>query len=70
MSPGRLWYSIPAAAQYFGLKSPKTLYSLIARGRLPKGAVIRIGRQIRINIVVVEAQGAALSDRGKGRAPR
>jgi len=62
----RRWFSIPAAAEYFGLKSAKTLYSLIGRDRLPKGAVLRIGRQIRLNVAAIEA-GAVLSARGKGR---
>jgi hypothetical protein len=62
----RRWYSISAAAEYFGLKSPKTLYSLIGRDRLPKGAVLRIGRQIRLNVAAIEAD-ATLSGHGKGR---
>jgi hypothetical protein len=49
----RRWYPIREAAAYFGLK-PKTLYSLAARSRLPEGAVLRIGRQIRIDVAVIE----------------
>ena len=56
----KIWYSIAEASQYFGLKSPKTLYSLAARGRLPKGAVLRLGRQIRINIAAIEAEAEGL----------
>ncbi len=66
MEPRR-WYSIPVAAEYFGMKSPKTLYSLAARGRLPEGSVLKIGRQIRLNIAAIEA-GTVLSGHGKGRA--
>ena len=51
----RSWRSISDAARYFGLKSPKTLYSLVARGRLPENAVLRIGRQIRISVEAIEA---------------
>ena len=51
----RRWYSVAEAASYFGLKSPKTLYTLAARDRLPAGAVLRIGRQIRVNVEVIEA---------------
>ncbi|MBA7614661.1 hypothetical protein ES703_21930 [subsurface metagenome] len=52
----RKWLTIREAALYFNLKSPKTLYSLAARDRLPRGSVLRIGRQIRINIEVMEAE--------------
>lgn len=54
--PGRRWLTIAEASSYFEI-SKKTLYSLAARGRLPKGAVLRLGRQIRINIEVIEAKG-------------
>lgn len=53
---GRRWLSVSEACKYFGLKSSKTLYSLAARGRLPKGAVLRLGRQIRINVTVIEEE--------------
>jgi len=62
----RVWYSVEEATSFFGLKSAKTLYSLAARNRLPGGSVLRIGRQIRLNIPMIEA-GAALSNRGRGR---
>ena len=52
----RRWYSIKSATEYFGLKSPKTLYSLIARGRLGHGAVLRLGRQLRIDIRAIEEE--------------
>jgi len=48
------WLTIPEAAEYFGLKSAKTLYSLAARGRLPAGSVLRLGRQIRIDVKSIE----------------
>jgi len=48
------WCTIAEAAAYFHLKSAKTLYSLAARHQLPEGAVLRIGRQIRINVQVIE----------------
>jgi len=51
---GRRWLTISEAAEYFGLKSPKTLYSLVARDRLPKGSVLRLGRQIRVNVEIIE----------------
>jgi hypothetical protein len=50
----RKWVDIKEAGSYFSI-SPKTLYSLAARKRLPEGAVLRIGRQIRIDIAVIEA---------------
>jgi hypothetical protein len=52
----RRWCSIKTATEYFGLKSPKTLYSLIARGRLRDGAVLRLGRQLRIDIRAIEEE--------------
>ena len=52
----RPWLSVSEASKYFGLKSPKTLYSLAARDRLPRGSVLRIGRQIRINVEIIEAE--------------
>jgi hypothetical protein len=65
MSPERRWYSVAEAAAHFQLM-PKTLYSLIGRDRLPVGAILRIGRAIRIDVKAIEAD-AALSGRGKGR---
>lgn len=52
----RKWLTIAEASKYFGLRSPKTLYSLAARNRLPRGSVLRIGRQIRINVEIIEAE--------------
>jgi hypothetical protein len=34
----------------------KTFYSLAARGLLPKGAVLRLGRAVRIDVNAVEMQ--------------
>jgi len=51
---GRRWLTIAEASEYFAL-SRKTLYSLAARGRLPANSVLRLGRQIRINVKAVEA---------------
>jgi len=51
--PERRWYSIREAAEYFNI-SVKTLYSLAARGRLPEGAILRIGRGIRIDVRAIE----------------
>ena len=52
MKMGR-WVDVKCAAEYFSIK-PKTLYSLAARGLLPDGAVIRLGRSLRINPEKVE----------------
>ena len=49
----RSWLTIREAAVYFSL-SQKTLYSLAARGMLPDGAILRLGRQIRINAGIIE----------------
>jgi len=56
---GRRWYSIRETAEYFGLRSPKTLYLLVGKGKLPPGSVLKIGRQIRINVEAIE-NGAAI----------
>ena len=51
----RRWLTIAEASSHFAI-SKKTLYSLAARGRFPKGAVLRLGRQIRINATAIEAE--------------
>jgi len=50
----RRWVSVSEASAFFGI-SRKTLYSLAARGLLPPGSFIRLGRQLRINIEKIEA---------------
>ena len=50
----RRWVSVGEASAYFGINR-KTLYSLAARGLLPPGSFIRLGRQLRINIEKIEA---------------
>jgi excisionase family DNA binding protein len=51
----RRWFTIAEAGEYFQL--PKgTLYSLANRGRLPDGAVLRLGRQLRIDIRAIEEE--------------
>ena len=49
------WLTIAQAADYFAIPK-KSLYSLASRKLLPSGAVLRLGRQIRINPTVIEAQ--------------
>lgn len=61
MSETKRWCSIKQAAEYFQIPRG-TVYSLIGRGRLPAGAVLRLGRQIRINVEMIE-QGAAVKGR-------
>lgn len=55
----RRWLSVLEASEYFGIPQ-KTLYSLIGRDLLPggKGAVLRFGRAIRIDVNAVEMQPA------------
>lgn len=48
------WFSIAETAEYFGVR-PKTIYSLCARGRLPEDSVLRLGRQLRLDIAAIEA---------------
>lgn len=45
------YLTVAEAGRYFSI-SPKTLYSLAARGRLP---VLKLGRAIRIDIAAIEA---------------
>ena len=54
----RRWVSVSEASAYFGINR-KTLYSLAARGLLPPGAVLKLGRTVRINISVIEGDGAS-----------
>lgn len=68
MATDRNWITIRAAADYFGLK-PRTLYVLVARRLLPRDAVLRIGKQIRICPKLVEA-GLALRNGSEGKKCR
>jgi len=65
MTPERRWYSAAEVGAYFS-KPAKSFYSLAARNLLPEGSVIKLGRQVRFCIELIEA-GAALSGHGKGR---
>jgi len=47
------WYSIAEAADYFSIKKC-TLYSLVGRGLIRDDAVLRLGRQIRLDIRKIE----------------
>jgi hypothetical protein len=60
----RRWFTVAETAGYFGL-SQKTLNSLAARGRLPKGAVLRLGRQLRFDVAAIE-RGSGLLGVGDG----
>jgi len=57
MASQKKWLTVSEAADYFAL-SQKTLYSLVARDRLPEGSVLRLGRQIRINVKIIEAESS------------
>lgn len=63
MEPRR-WLRVDDAAERLSLPK-KTLYSLAARGRLPEGSIMKIGRAIRFDIVAIET-GLTGS---KGRRP-
>jgi hypothetical protein len=49
----RRWISICEASAYFNIPI-KTMYSLAARGLLGDGAVLRLGRTIRIDVEIIE----------------
>jgi len=53
------WFTVAEAAEYFSIKK-KTLYSLIGRGLVPDDAVLRLGRQIRLDIKKIEEKGTIL----------
>jgi len=61
----RRWVSVKDASEYLSL-NPKTLYSLAARGLLPPGAVLKLGRSIRINLSAIEEAGGSMSRRDSG----
>jgi len=51
----RRWFTISETSAYFSLKK-STLYSLIGRGMIRDDAVLRLGRQIRLDIKKIEQQ--------------
>jgi len=64
-SSRRKWVSVKDASEYLSL-NPKTLYSLAARGLLPPGAVLKLGRSIRINLSAIEEAAGSISRRDRG----
>jgi len=50
------WFTVKEAAEYFSIKK-QTLYGLIGRGLVPGDAVLRLGRQIRLDIKKIEEKG-------------
>ncbi len=54
------WYSISEAAEYFSMKK-STLYSLVGRGLIRADAVLRLGRQIRLDIKKIEEKNEKIS---------
>jgi len=56
MAGPRKWYNAKEAGEIFGIPS-KTMLSLAARNRLPKGSVLRLGRQVRFFVKMIEAEG-------------
>jgi len=52
----RRWFSIRETAEHFGEK-PAFIYSLVARGMFPGGAVIHAGRKIKVDVAAIEAGG-------------
>jgi len=49
----RRWISVREAAAHFSLPVP-TLYSLIGRQLIPSDAILRLGRQIRVDVEAIE----------------
>jgi len=50
------WFTAAETAAYFSLQV-KMLYSLAAQDRLQRGAVLRLGRQLRFDIATIEENG-------------
>ncbi len=50
----RKWVSIEEAASFFSIPK-KTIYSLAARGRLPAGSTMKLGRALRLDLSAIEA---------------
>lgn len=49
------WFNAREVGEIFGIPA-KTILSLAARGRLPKGSVLRLGRQVRFDVKMIEAE--------------
>jgi hypothetical protein len=60
--PHRRGFTVAETAAYFSLPA-NTLYSLAARGRLLKGAILKLGRQLRFDIMAIEK--AAKKEEGR-----
>ena len=50
----RRWLRAREAGEIFDIPA-KTMLSLAARGRFPKGSVLYIGRQVRFDVKMIEA---------------
>ena len=50
------WFNVAEAAEYFSIPV-KTIYSLASRGLIPGNAVIRLGRQLRVDLKKIEEEG-------------
>jgi len=61
------WMRISEASAYFSIPQ-KSLYSLIARGLLPPGTVLRLGRQLRVNAAGVEAAQKIQQEKNRRKA--
>jgi len=57
------WFTAREVGEIFNIPS-KTMLSLAARGRLPKGSVLRLGRQVRFDVKMIEAEAGSLGKRG------
>ncbi|MDX6693211.1 MAG: hypothetical protein QOF02_814 [Blastocatellia bacterium] len=51
------WSTVEVAAPVLGM-SKQGMYDAIRKGQLPREAVLRIGKRIRINLKALSAQGA------------
>jgi len=50
------WFTVKEAAEYFSIPV-KTIYSLASRGLIPGNAVLRLGRQLRVDLQKIEEEG-------------
>jgi hypothetical protein len=49
------WFTAREVGEIFSIPA-KTMLSLAARGRLPKGSVLRLGRQVRFDVKMIETE--------------
>jgi len=60
------WSTVEEAAPALGM-SKQGMYDAIRKGQLPREAVLRIGKRIRVNLKALQPQVESASERQSGR---